>query len=172
MPSIAQANSSVSLDFGGWSKHFYEQPEHAKKLAPYQEKHNVWGLRYTSEFDSNPSLKWSIGANHMKDSFGFDAYSVATGWYYNIDLPHDFYIDVGGTVGIQHRSWTDKVHHNRIDFKMVTVPFIAPELKVGFKRLYSSIMLIPNVRTRSNGDAELVEPTLFLQFGIDLINID
>lgn len=172
MPSIAQANSSISLDFGGWSKHLYEQPEHVKKLAPYQEKHNAWGLRYTSEFDKNPSYKWSLGANYMKDSFGFDAYSVAAGLYYNIDLPHGFYIDLGGAVGVQHRSWTDKVYLDRIDFKMVTVPFIAPEVKFGFNRFYSSIMLFPNVRTPANGDPELVEPTLFLQFGIDLVNID
>ncbi|MCY9861278.1 hypothetical protein OTK49_01955 [Vibrio coralliirubri] len=172
LPSFANANSNISFDFGGWSKHLYEQPEHVKKIAPYKENHNVWGLRYTSGFDNDPSYKWSLGANYMKDSFGFDAYSLAAGWYYNIDLPNDFYIDVGGTIGMQHRSWTDKVYHDRIDFKMVTVPFIAPELKFGYKRIYTSIMLFPNVRTPANGNPELVEPTLFLQFGVDLINVN
>lgn len=170
-PPAFSNEANISIDFGGWSKHFYSLTENQSKLIDYNESHDLIGIRYTSTFSDNGEYKYSIGFNKMNDSFGFDAYTVAAGAYYKLTPYNDFYIDTGLVIGAQYRSWIDETLYREVKFKKVVVPFLAPELKLGYKSFYASAMLVPNA-TESNGKYKLVEPTLFFQLGFNLININ
>lgn len=162
----AAQTHNLSVDFGGWSHHFYKLNAQTAKHISYNQSHNLVGLRYTY---SNPDnyFEYSIGGNYMVDSFGADAYTFALGASKNLYTNGEFFIDAGGIIAAQNRSWLESVGYRGVKFQRLTVPFVAPEIKIGYQRMYFSTMLVPNVET-TTGKARLAAPTLFMQFGVRL----
>ena len=103
----------------------------------------------------------------MVDSFGADAYTFALGVSKNLYTSGDFFIDAGGIIAAQNRSWIESVGYEGVKFQRLIVPFIAPEIKIGYQRMYLSTMLVPNAKI-TTGKVRLVAPTLFMQFGFRL----
>lgn len=160
----ASANGEISIDLGGWSRHFYEIPEKVSDTLSYNEDHDLIGIRYTTTKDK---IKYSAAANFMNDSFGYDSFMIAGGAYIATQPSPNTYIDIGGIFGLQYRSWYTIIDKNHVKFDKTIVPLIAPEIIVGYKKVYTSFIVAPNVSKR-NGKYKLTEPTLFLQIGIKL----
>ncbi len=87
-PIFDDNRSEVTLKFGGWSKHFSERNDIAKKydldILDFNESHYGLGLEYaTPLYDTNHYLM--TGAWYMKDSFSNDAFHLGLGYKYRID---------------------------------------------------------------------------------------
>lgn len=158
--------SNFAVEFGGWSHHFHALDKRMSQHFSYNESHSLIGFRYTHHKEHS-EFKYSFGANYMKDSFNQDAYALAVGVSTSIYRKGNFYADASLIAGAQYRGWLYSTSDKGVYISKVTVPFIAPELKVGYKSAYLSTLLIPNAEIINNR-LRLAEPTLFFQFGINL----